>query len=81
MNGLQVRLSRFWKRVSTPDWAWLPKINQDEQTRASWAKRINSYDGLPPAYRAFFRGPGKGGAGISLHRAGAGLRGLPAAQP
>lgn len=38
----------------TPDWTWLPKINQDEQTRASWAKRIASYDGLPPAYRAFF---------------------------
>ena len=54
MNGLQARLSRFWKRLSTPDWAWLPKINQDEQTRASWAKRIDSYDGLPPAYRAFF---------------------------
>ncbi len=47
-------MSRFWKRLSTPDWAWLRKINQDEQTRVSWAKRIESYDGLPAVYRAFF---------------------------
>lgn len=64
MNALQAKLNRFWKRLSTPDWAWLPKINQDEQTRTSWARRSASYEGLPPTYRVLFAGREKEGREI-----------------
>jgi hypothetical protein len=53
MTRFQSNLQGFWKRISASPRAWQPRLNAFEQTRASWARPIASYEQVPPAYRSF----------------------------
>jgi len=46
-------LRAIWRRASLSTIA-PPRVSALEQTKSSWAKRIESYAAVPPAYSAFF---------------------------
>jgi hypothetical protein len=54
LTGLRNRFQGILRRVLPSAFDPTVRLDRDEQTRLSWAKRIDTYDAVPKAYRDFF---------------------------